>query len=76
MMDTSIEILKKRIEDLTPELAKAFIKIAESLETIPKSAVPQFQLDEVFHRIQFHSENPHTKLDFFENMKELEKNCA
>lgn len=75
-MNTSIEILKKRIENFTPELAEAFIKILDNLEPIAKSSVSQFQMDEVSSRIQFHTENPATKLDFFENISELEKICA
>lgn len=75
-MDSSIEILKRKIESFTPELAEAFIRIVENLDTTPKSNVPQFQLDEVFNRIQFHSENDKTKLDFFESISELEKICA
>lgn len=75
-MDSSIEILKRKIESFTPELAEAFIKIVDNLDTVPKSNVPQFQLDEVSNRIQFRTENPSTKLDFFENISELEKICA
>lgn len=75
-MESSIEILKRKIESFTPELAAAFIRIVDNLDTTPKSNVPQFQLDEVFNRIQFHTENPATKLDFFENISELEKICA
>lgn len=75
-MDTSIEILKKKIENFTPELAEAFIRIVDNLDAIVKSNASQFQLDEVSSRIQFHTENPATKLDFFENISELEKICA
>jgi len=75
-MDSSIEILKRKIESFTPELAEAFIRIVENLDTTQTSGVPQFQLDEVFNRIQFHSENTNTKLDFFESITELEKICA
>lgn len=75
-MSTSIEILKRKVENFTPELAEAFIKIVDSLETTVKSNVLQFQLDEVFSRMQFHLENPSTKLDFFENISDLEKISA
>jgi len=75
-MNTSIEILKKKIENFTPEIAEAFIKIVDNLDTAVRSSVQQFQLDEVSSRIEFHTENPATKLDFFENISELEKNCA
>ncbi|MCD0454815.1 hypothetical protein LPB85_05070 [Chryseobacterium sp. LC2016-27] len=75
-MNTSIEILKKKIENFTPEIAEAFIKIVDNLDTTVRSSVQQFQLDEVSSRIEFHTENPATKLDFFENISELEKNCA
>ncbi|MFC0426786.1 hypothetical protein [Chryseobacterium scophthalmum] len=75
-MNTSLEILKKKIENFTPELAEAFIKIVDNLDTAVRSSIQQFQLDEVSSRIEFHTENPATKLDFFENISELEKNCA
>lgn len=75
-MNTTIEILKKKIENFTPEIAEAFIKIVDNLDTTVKSSVQQFQLDEVSNRIEFHTENPATKLDFFENISELEKICA
>lgn len=75
-MDSTIGILKSKIESLTPELAEAFIRIINNMDTTSTSAIPQFQLDEVFDRIQFHKENPSTKLDFFENISEFEKICA
>jgi hypothetical protein len=75
-MDSTIGILKSKIESLTPELAEAFIRIIDNMDTTSTSAIPQFQLDEVFDRIQFHNENPSTKLDFFENISEFEKICA
>ncbi|MFY1046967.1 hypothetical protein [Chryseobacterium sp. GP-SGM7] len=75
-METSIEILKRKIESFTPDLIEAFTKIVENLETVPQSVIPQFHLDEVLYRLEFHTENPKTKLDFFENMTELEKICA
>lgn len=76
IMDTNVEILKRKIESFTPELIDAFTKIVDNLETVQQSAIPQFHLDEVLYRLEFHSENPKTKLDFFENMNDLEKNCA
>lgn len=75
-MNATAEILKSKIESLTPELAEAFIRIIDNMDTTSTSAIPQFQLDEVFDRIQFHKENPSTKLDFFENISEFEKICA
>ncbi|MCX8532756.1 hypothetical protein [Chryseobacterium luquanense] len=75
-METSIEILKRKIESFTPDLIEAFTMIVENLETVPQSVIPQFHLDEVLYRLEFHTENPKTKLDFFENMTELEKICA
>jgi hypothetical protein len=75
-MDTSIEILKKKIENFTPELAEAFIRIVDNLDATVKSDISQFQVDEVSSRIEFHTENPATKLDFFENISELENICA
>ncbi|WP_210150848.1 hypothetical protein [Chryseobacterium scophthalmum] len=59
-MSTSIEILKKKIENFTPEIAEAFIKIVDNLDTTVRSNVSQFQLDEVSSRIEFHTENPAT----------------
>jgi hypothetical protein len=75
-MNTSIEILKKKVENITPELAEAFIRIIDNLDASAQSDVQQFQWDEVSSRIEFHTENPSTKLDFFENISELEKICA
>ena len=75
-MNATAEILKSKIESLTPELTEAFIRIIDNMDTTSTSAIPQFQLDEVFDRIQFHNENPSTKLDFFENISEFEKICA
>lgn len=75
-MDSTIGILKSKIESLTLELAEAFIRIIDNMDTTSTSAISQFQLDEVFDRIQFHNENPSTKLDFFENISEFEKICA
>lgn len=75
-MDSSIEILKRKIESFTPELAEAFNKIVDNLDSAPQSTIQQFQLDEISSRIQFHTEHPATKLDFFENISELEKICA
>lgn len=75
-METSIEILKRKIESFTPDLIEAFTKIVENLETVPQSVIPKFHLDEVLYRLEFHTENPKTKLDFFENLTELEKICA
>ncbi|SEV91107.1 hypothetical protein SAMN05421841_0152 [Chryseobacterium wanjuense] len=76
MMNTTAEILKNKIENFSPEVLEAFVKMMEIFETENKSAVPQFQLDEVLYRIQFHNENPGTKLDFYENISELKKYCA
>ncbi|MFL9834439.1 hypothetical protein [Chryseobacterium terrae] len=75
-MSTSIEILKKKIENFTPEIAEAFIKIVDNLDITLKTDVQQFRLEEVADRIKFHKENPATKLDFFENIYDLETNCA
>jgi len=75
-MNVTAEILKSKIESLTPELAEAFIRIIDHMDEEIKSEIPQFQLDEVFDRIKFHSQHPSTKLDFFENISEFEKICA
>lgn len=75
-MNATAEILKTKIESFSPEILEAFAKMVESFEADNRIAIPQFQLDEVMYRIQFHNENPTTKLDFYENISELKKNCA
>ncbi|WEK68198.1 MAG: hypothetical protein P0Y62_09960 [Candidatus Chryseobacterium colombiense] len=76
MMNATAEILKTKIENFSPETLEAFAKLVENFEINNRPAIPQFQLDEVLYRIQFHNENPTTKLDFYENISELKKNCA
>ncbi|MEY8761932.1 hypothetical protein [Chryseobacterium tongliaoense] len=76
MMSTTVEILKRKIENFTPELLESFARIVESFEIQNQSSIPQFQLDEVLYRIQFHTENPKTRLDFYENISELKKSFA
>ena len=76
MMNATAEILKHKIESFTPELLQTLARMVEKLEMQNKFPIPQFQTDEVLYRIQFHSENPKTKLDFYENISELEKNFA
>lgn len=75
-MSTTVEILKRKIENFTPELLESFARIVESFEIQNQSSIPQFQLDEVLYRIQFHTENPKTRLDFYENISELKKSFA
>lgn len=75
-MNVTAEILKNKIENLNPEMLEAFAKMVESLEMKNKTAISQFYLDEILYRIQFHRENPDTKLDFYENISELKKYCA
>lgn len=75
-MIATAEILKTKIENFSPEILEAFAKMVESFEVKNQSTIPQFQVDEVLYRIQFHNENPRTKLDFYENISELQKNCA
>lgn len=75
-METSIEILKRKLESFSPDLIEAFGKIVENMKTAAQSKIPNFYMDEVLYRLDFHTENPKTKLDFFENIIELEKNCA
>ena len=75
-METSIEILKRKLESFSPDLIEAFGKIVENMEAVAQSTIPNFHIDEVLYRLDFHTENPKTKLDFFENIIELEKNCA
>lgn len=76
MMNATAEILKHKIESFTTELLETLARMVEKLETQNRFSVPQFQMDEVLYRIQFHNENPKTKLDFYENISELEKNFA
>lgn len=75
-MNSDIEILKGKIENFSPELIEAFKKIVENMKSTSQPLIPRFHSEEILYRIQFHSENPETKLDFFENICELEKNCA
>ncbi|ANF51370.1 hypothetical protein A0O34_13005 [Chryseobacterium glaciei] len=75
-MNATAEILKHKIESFTPELLQTLARMVEKLEMQNRFSVPQFQMDEVLYRIQFHNENPKTKLDFYENISELEKNFA
>ncbi|GAA4150509.1 hypothetical protein GCM10022217_03520 [Chryseobacterium ginsenosidimutans] len=76
MMNATAEILKTKIETFTPEILEAFAKMMESFEVKNKPVIQQFYLDEILYRIQFHNENPKTKLDFYENISELKKYCA
>ncbi|MFP3598034.1 hypothetical protein [Chryseobacterium sp. SIMBA_029] len=76
MMYTTADILKRKIENLTPELLETVAKMVESLETKYNPSIPQFQMDEVLYRIQFHDDYPKTKLDFYENISELKKSIA
>ncbi|MEI7489154.1 MAG: hypothetical protein WCJ72_17440 [Chryseobacterium sp.] len=76
MMNATAEILKHKIESFTPKLLETLARMVEKLEMQNRFSVPQFQMDEVLYRIQFHNENPKTKLDFYENISELEKNFA
>lgn len=76
MMNATAEILKNKIENFNPEVLEAFAQMVESFEAKPSLAISQFYLDEILYRIQFHNENPATKLDFYENVTELKKYCA
>lgn len=76
MTEVTIENLRNKLDSFSPDLLEALFKILDKLETQVVSDVPQFQMDEVSYRIQFLTENPKTKLDFFENMNELEQICA
>ena len=75
-MNATAEILKNKIENFNPATLEAFAKMMESFETKNETTVSQFHLDEILYRIQFHNENPKTKLDFYENISELKKYCA
>ncbi|SIQ18966.1 hypothetical protein SAMN05880574_10771 [Chryseobacterium sp. RU37D] len=76
MMNATAEILKSKIENFSPEILEAFAKMMESFEKKSQSAIPKIHLDEILYRIQFHNENPNTKLDFYENISELKKYYA
>ena len=76
MMETSLEIVKRKLTNFSPDLMEAFVKIIESLEETTNSEIPDIQRVEILSRIQFHNKNPKTKLDFYENIAFLEKNCA
>ncbi|SIS76414.1 MULTISPECIES: hypothetical protein [Chryseobacterium] len=76
MMNATVEILKNKIENLNSEMLEAFAQMIENFETERTAEIPQFCMDEILYRIQFHKENPKTKLDFYENISELKKFCA
>ncbi len=75
-MNATAEILKSKIENFNSEMLEAFAQMVESFESKTPIAISSFHLDEILYRIQFHNENPATKLDFYENMTELKKYCA
>lgn len=75
-MNATAEILKNKIENFNPEMLEAFAQMMESFEEKKPMAISQFHLDEILYRIQFHNENPTTKLDFYENLSELKQYCA
>jgi hypothetical protein len=76
MMNATAEILKHKIESFSPDLLETLAKMVENLEIQNRFSVPQFQIDEVLYRIEFHKANPKTKLDFYDNVSELEKSFA
>jgi len=75
-MNASIEILKRKIENLSPELLEKLSRMVENFEFQNTISVPQFQMEEVLDRLNFHRQNPKTKLDFFENINDLENSFA
>jgi hypothetical protein len=75
-MYTTADLLKRKIENLTPELLETVARMIENFEIQNNPSIPQFQLDEVLYRIQFHDDYPKTKLDFYENISELKKSIA
>lgn len=75
-MNATAEILKNKIENFNPEMLEVFAQMMESFEEKKPMAISQFHLDEILYRIQFHNENPTTKLDFYENLSELKQYCA
>ena len=72
-MVESIEILKRKLENLTPEVLETISKMVNQFEIQNTFSIAQFQKEEVQDRLSFHQKNPNTKLDFFENIRELEK---
>lgn len=72
-MVESIEILKRKLENLTPEILEIISKMVNQFEIQNTFSIAQFQKEEVQDRLSFHQKNPNTKLDFFENIRELEK---
>lgn len=75
-MNATAEILKNKIEKFSPDTLEAFARMMESFEKKNNAAASKFYMDEILYRIQFHNENPSTKLDFYENISELKKYCA
>lgn len=75
-MNANVEILKKMIENLAPELLDKLANAVESFELTNKISIPQFQMEEVMERLNFHREHPNTKLDFLENISDLENSFA
>ncbi|WP_419869976.1 hypothetical protein [Chryseobacterium sp. CT-SW4] len=75
-MNTTVEILHRKIDSFPPELLEALNKVLNRYEDQNKSSIPQFQIDEVLYRIEFHKENPTTKLDFYENISDLKRHFA
>jgi len=75
-MSATAEILKRKIENFDPDALEAFAKMMESFEKRNTPVISTFCMDEILYRIQFHNENPSTKLDFHENISELKKYCA
>lgn len=75
-MNTTVEMLKKKIDSFHPDMLETLAKVVEKLEAKNRPAIPSFHRDEILYRIQFHNEHPHTKLDFYENISELKKYYA
>ncbi len=75
-MNATAEILKNKIENFHPEMLEVLARMMENLEMKKQDPISQFHKDEILYRIQFHNENPATKLDFYENISELKSYCA
>lgn len=71
-MNASIENLKRKIESLSPELLEKLARVVDNFEFQNAVSVPQFQIEEVLDRLKFHQQHPETKLDFYENISDLE----
>jgi hypothetical protein len=71
-MKNNLDSLKSKINSLPAEFLEMISNYFENLEPKKNSGICNYQIDEVKERLEFHRENPKSRLDFFENIKELE----